>query len=110
MSNGTIPVTQYGIGDTTQVGGSRFAFADPIGLNPPGYGPIIANSSFAVPSVPPTYGDQTATMTGTVDGEPGTAGLAAQYPFSLDKSPLLWVALALIGGLFAIHHVHWKGE
>lgn len=103
-----VTTLEYGPGDTTQIGGSRFPFWDPEGLNPPGFGPILANAAYAVPSVPPSYGDPS--MSGMVSDSQMNAAQAASAPFSLQMSPLLWTILAVAGGLFALHMVHWKGE
>lgn len=108
MGNGTVQPNVYGPGDTTQIGGDRFSFWDTIGLNPPGFGPVLANAAYAVPSVPPSYGDPS--MTGMVSAGDMQATAAAAAPFSLQASPLLWVVLAIVGGFAAIHLVHWKGE
>ncbi len=107
MGNG-VDTQLYGPGDTTQIGGSRFPFWDALGLQPAGYGPVLANAPYAVPSVPPSYGDPS--MSGMMTGDDSTAANAAAAPFSLQMSPLLWTILAIVGGLFAIHHIHWKGE
>lgn len=113
MSNRNVAVADYGdsISDTTQIGGSRFPFWNgPAGLSPQGYGPVLQNQSYALPSVPPTYGEpsgsgsiaQTADMTSALN--------AGSNPLSLKQSPLLWAIVGVFGGLFAIHHIAWKGE
>jgi len=104
------PVNNYGPGDTLQIGGDRFAFWSQGGLTPQGFGPVIANASYAVPSVPPVYG--TPGADGTIQGTGGmiAAQQAQASPFSLQKSALPWAALGLVAGLFAVHKVAWKGE
>lgn len=93
--------------NTTQIGGSRFPFWDGQGLTPAGFGPILANAPFAVPSVPPSYGQGGSTQT---NPDTSSALSAAGAPFSLTQSPLVWVIIAALGSLYAVHHVHWQGK
>lgn len=97
--------------NTIEIGGSRFPTWDQGGLTPQGYGPILNNATYALPSVPPTYGDVSGTGAIPQPNAGNSSALAAgTAPFSLKQSPLVWAVIGVIGGLYAIHHVAWKGE
>src|ERR1700740_1056841 len=99
MMNGKGPaVLEYGQGDTWQVGGSRFALFSNYAFNPIGYGPTAQGIPYALPSVPPVYGQGGGGQGGGMDGANTSAIVAAsQRPFSAKWSPLPYV----LGGIFA---------
>lgn len=106
-------VEEYGPAETYQVGGSRFALYDGGAINPVGYGPVIQDAPWSVQSVPPSYGTVGTGNTGSTLGQsPAGAAIAtnaANAPFSPTQSPLVWVVVGLVGVLFYMDRVHWKG-
>lgn len=102
-------VLEYGQGDTWQVGGSRFALFSNYAFNPIGYGPTAQGIPYALPSVPPVYGQGGGGQGGgMLDNMTGQAALAAaDNPLHPKWSPLPYV----IGGIFAavltLHWLHW---
>lgn len=102
-------VSNYGPGDTTEIGGSRFGIWDSLGVMPNTWGQITPSASYAVPSVPPNYGDPTYSGAPVTASETAAVNASAQ-PFSMTQSPLLWAVIGLIGAFVAVHMVHWKGQ
>lgn len=101
--NAVVSTDQATTSNTWQIGGSRFPLYDaPLMYGGYGYGGVGTPTSFATPSVPPIYpqAGQYTPMSNT----------AAQAPFSLTKSPLLFVIVGLIGAVAALHWLHWHEE
>lgn len=107
---GAAAVDEYGVAETYQIGGSRFALYDSGALNPIGYGPVIQNGPYAVQSIPPSYGTVgTGNAGGSSSGVAGAIGTAAaNSPFSPTKSPLPLVIIGLVGVVVYMDLVHWK--
>lgn len=99
-------VLEYGQGDTWQVGGSRFALFNNYAFNPIGYGPLQEQVPYALPSVPPVYGQGTA-----LGGDSGSTQMAAvaanASPLSPKVSPLPWVLGGIFASVLALHWLHW---
>jgi hypothetical protein len=108
MATATAPNVEYGPGTTTEIGGSRFAMWNDAVVNPIGWGQQWASTPEAYPTVPPMYGQagpsgypaSTATST-------NVAG-AVSNPLHPKASPVIWVVLGLIGGVAALHWLHWR--
>ncbi len=102
-------VLEYGQGDTWQVGGSRFALFSNYAFNPIGYGPTAQGIPYALPSVPPVYGQGGGGQGGSNDGMMGNAVVAAaSKPFSVKWSPLPYVLGGIFAAVLALHWLHWS--
>lgn len=99
-------VLEYGQGDTWQVGGSRFALFNNYAFNPVGYGPLEQQVPYALPSVPPVYGQGSA-FGGDSGGTQQAAVMASNSPLSPKASPLPWVLGGIIVSVAALHWLHW---
>lgn len=108
---GNAAVVNYGDqqSDTTEIGGSRFPIWMSEGISPTTWGQVSQSASYAVPSVPPNYGDPTYSGAPVSDGQAAAVNATAA-PFSMTQSPLLWAVIGIIGAFVAIHMVSWKGE
>jgi hypothetical protein len=106
MARGSPDVLEYGQGDTWQVGGSRFALFNNYAFNPVGYGPLQEQVPYALPSVPPVYGQGTA-LGGDMGQTQQAAVLASSNPLSGKFSPLPWVLGGIFVSVLALHWLHW---
>jgi len=106
---GVMPVyeNEQGYMDTWGVGGDRFSFLSKSMFAPD---PFIGTTTLvpeALLSIPPTYGQM-----GTANAAYGSAGasarVAASNPWSPQASPLPWVIVALIVGVWGIHTLYFK--
>ena len=108
MARSQVPaVLEYGQGDTWQVGGSRFALLSNYAFNPVGYGQTAEAVPFALPSIPPVYG-QTGGVDPTATASMNAASAAASSPLSLKASPLPWVIGGLFVAVIGLHVLHWS--
>lgn len=99
-------VLEYGQGDTWQVGGSRFALFSNYAFNPVGYGPLAEQLPYALPSVPPVYGQGTA-LGGDSGATQQAAMIGAAAPLSPRWSPLPWVLGGAVVAVVGLHFLHW---
>jgi hypothetical protein len=97
-------VLEYGQGDTWQVCGSRFALFSNYAFNPVGYGPTAEGIPYALPSVPPVYG-QSDTMSNAPAIQ--SAMQASANPLHPKWSPLPWVIGGIFASVLALHWLHW---
>lgn len=100
-------VLEYGQGDTWQIGGSRFALLSNYGFNPVGYGPTAEGIPYALPSVPPVYGQ------GNGYGSSDAASLqaaatAGANPLHPKWSPLPYVLVGIFAAVLGLHFLHWS--
>ncbi len=100
-------VLEYGQGDTWQVGGSRFALFSNYAFNPIGYGPTAEQVPYALPSVPPVYGQGTA-LGGDTGATMQSAMVAAASPLHPKWSPLPWVLGGIFAAVLGLHFLHWS--
>ena len=107
MGRNSPAVVEYGQGDTWQVGGSRFALFSNYAFNPIGYGPTAEQIPYALPSVPPVYG-QGSSFGGDMGGQTQAAMLAAGAPLHPKYSPLPWVLGGILVAVLSLHWLHWK--
>lgn len=91
-------------GGTLQVGGSRFGQPPSSAFNPQGFGPNQINAPATSLTGPPFFSG--AGINGQSTSQ--AASEAAASPFSLQKSPLLWAVIGLVGALVATHHLAFK--
>ncbi len=99
------------VGDSLQngydLGGARiYPFSTGLAIQPPAEYSNYIGSASGLPIAPP------------VDATPNTTGLSSMgalqtmavtsNPLSLSKSPLVWVALGLLGAVAAMHFTHYK--
>ncbi len=99
-------VLEYGQGDTWQVGGSRFALFSNYAFNPVGYGPTAEQVPYALPSVPPVYGQGTS-LGGDSGATMQQAMIATASPLHPKFSPLPWVIGGIFVAVLALHWLHW---
>lgn len=92
--------------DTLDLGGSRFGLWDPSAFNPAGMVGVTTTAQLATLSVPPTY----STMGGGAPYQGGVSPSAAasSAPWSPKASPLPWVILFLIVGVYGIHKLYFE--
>lgn len=107
MRSGSPAVLEYGQGDTWQVGGSRFALFNNYAFNPVGYGPTQEQVPYALPSVPPVYGQGTS-LGGDSGATMQAAALAQQKPLSGKWSPLPWMLGGIFVAVIGLHWLHWS--
>lgn len=69
--------------------------------------PIIGGTTAGVGSSSGGYGYNTVGDYGTADNNALAAQTAADHPFSLRHSPVLWAVGALVGGLAILQAVNW---
>lgn len=103
-------VLEYGQGDTWQIGGSRFALLSNYAYNPIGYGPTAQGIPYALPSVPPVYGQGGGGQGGAMmDAGTGQAIMAATAnPFHPKWSPLPYVLGGIFAAVLLLHWLHWS--
>lgn len=103
-----LPVESYGQDflQTLDIGGSRFPLWGSSAFNPVGMVGVTTPTTLATLSVPPTY----STMGGgsPYSGGASASGLASSSPWSPSASPLPWVLIALIFGIWALHKLYWE--
>lgn len=104
--------------DTGVVNGQRFTFPTTASYAPISYGPTTSGVPNVSPTLPPFFGGTPTASSGlgleTVGGY-GTAGnnsivaqQAANAPFSIKTSPVLWAVGGLIGALVLMKAIHWR--
>ncbi len=101
-------VLEYGQGDTWQVGGSRFALFSNYAFNPVGYGPTEQQIPYALPSVPPVYGQ--TSLGGDSGATVQAATMATQKPLSGRWSPLPYVLVGIFAAVLGLHWLHWSDK
>lgn len=100
MGNGIATVDQAFDSNTYQIGGSRFPLYDSnLMYGAYGFGGVGTPGAYATPSVPPIYqqAGQYTPMSNT----------AAQQPFSLKQSPLVFVIIGAFVAVAGLHWLHW---
>jgi hypothetical protein len=102
-------VLEYGQGDTWQVGGSRFALWNNYSFNPIGYGQQQEQVPYALPSVPPVYGQTDQSAAGGT-GTASAAALAASAPLHPKWSPLPFVIAGAFVAVLGLHFLHWHKD
>jgi hypothetical protein len=96
-------VDQANDSNTWQIGGSRFPlYTAGLIYGSYGFGGTQTPASFATPSVPPIY-QQAGQFT-------PMSNQAAQQPYNLKQSPLLWVVGGALVAVLALHYLHWHKE
>ncbi len=101
-------VLEYGQGDTWQVGGSRFALFSNYAFNPVGYGPTAEQVPYALPSVPPVYGQGPTALGGDSGATYQAIGAASSNPLHPKWSPLPWVLGGIFAAVIGLHFLHWS--
>jgi hypothetical protein len=107
MASNAPAVLEYGQGDTWQVGGSRFALFSNYAFNPIGFGPTLQQVPYALPSVPPVYG-QGGPSTNDSAGTMQAAAVAGANPLHPKWSPLPWVLGGAFVAVLGLHFLHWS--
>ncbi len=109
MGNKGPAVIEYGQGDTWQIGGSRWALLSNYAFNPIGYGPTAQSIPYALPSVPPVYGQGGGGQGGAqMDSGTGQAIVnASSNPLHPKWSPLPWVIGGIFVAVLSLHWLHW---
>lgn len=92
---------------TAEVGGSRFATWAKSAFNPAGMVGVSTVTELASPTVPPTMSQMTSSAYGEAPGGSAAAAVASAAPFSPSESPLPWVIIGLIVGIFGIHRLYY---
>jgi len=105
MASPVVNLTGAPFQDTKQVGGSRFGWPNPAVLNPQGFGPTQINAPVTSITGPPFFGPA-----GIVNSGSQGAAAASASPLSLQKSPLLWAVIGLIGAVVAYHQLAYKSS
>ncbi len=108
MGRNAPAVLEYGQGDTWQVGGSRFALFSNYAFNPVGYGPTAEQIPYALPSVPPVYGQGATALGGSGSDTLAAASMAASNPLHPKWSPLPFVLVGIFAAVLSLHWLHWK--
>ncbi len=109
MGRNGVDVMEYGQGDTWQVGGSRFALFSNYAFNPIGYGPTAQGIPYALPSVPPVYGQQGGGQGGAMGaGDTQAIMAASSNPFHPKWSPLPYVLGGIFAAVLLLHWLHWS--
>lgn len=110
--NSTVAMPVYeqeqGYVDTWGVGGDRFGFLSKSMFAP---NPFIGTTTLvpeALLSIPPTYNQLGAGSVGATYGGGQAAAQAGANPWSPNASPLPWVILFLLLGVWGIHTLYFK--
>lgn len=99
-------VTQ-GYIDTVGIGGDRFGFLPTSSFNPQAFVGSSNPVPLALLSVPPTY-QQLGTVAASYPTGATTMSMMAAHPWHPKWSPNVWVILALIFSVWAIHTLYYK--
>lgn len=106
MSPLPVAQVQQGYANTVDIGGSRWPFYANDAFNPYAYVGTTTVVPEALLSAPPTYGQLNGNY---VNGAMPTAGnVAASNPWSPSTSPLVYVIVALVVGIYGFHYLYYK--
>lgn len=107
----TIPVGPYGPGNTTEIGGSRFALWGEDVINPVGWGQQWTSKPYTFPTGVPMFGTNNAGA--TASGMQADDSMALANPLHFGHSPLPWALVGIVVAVVGLHWLHWrerKGE
>ncbi len=101
---------------TTVVNGNRFAVPAMSQWFPTGYGPQTTGVPQVSPTMPPFLGGSPVNNSmisevggyGTADNNALMTQVAANNPWSLRHSPVIWAVLGLLVSLWLLRAIHWR--
>ncbi len=105
-------ITYAPVGDVLDngydIGGSRFyPWSTSLAISPPAYYSDYIGPATGLPVSVPAASLPDTVGAGQAAGQPGAVAHAAAHPWGR-TSPLPWVALGLVGGVIALHQVHYR--
>lgn len=107
-----IPVGLQGPGNTTEIGGSRFALWGEDVINPVGWGQQWTSKPYTFPTGVPMFGTDNAGFAsgGSGSNDDGSNTLAIANPLSPVHSPLPFALVAIVVAVVGLHWLHWREE
>jgi hypothetical protein len=96
--------TEQGYADTWGIGGDRFPFLPRSMFSPSPFVGTTSPTPIALLSIPPTYGNLSQAQ--ATYGSP-SSNSAAAAPWSPSASPLPWIIVGLLVGLYGIHKLYY---